>query len=165
MDIAKCSLNERVYTAVVFSALPSSELSNKRRYLVCTECQSNAFFRKASRSGQGACFGARPHIEGCSFASPETQTTEIEVGDEDIIHNSQIIEIDLNFGTMYENVDANINAEGEQGGRRGRHVGGGARPNTYMHRRLSTLLRTLINSNEFRNSNQQIRSKEEMQFL
>lgn len=157
MDIAKCSLNQQTYTAVNFSVLPPNELSDKRQNLVCTECQADAFFRKASRSGQAACFGARPHIEGCSFASPETQTAEAEGGDEDVIHNpGQIIEIDLNFGAAPQNVDIDPNEDDVRGQGRGRHVGRGARPNAHMHRRLSTLLRTLINSNEFRYSDQQI---------
>lgn len=158
MDIAKCTLNEETYTAVSFSKLPPNELSNKRKKLVCTECQAEAFFRKSSRSGQSACFGARPHIEGCTFASPETQTVEAEGGDEDIVHNpGQIIEIDLNFGAAPLNVDIEPNENNETGqGRRGVHVGRGTRPNANMHRRLSTLLRNLINSIEFRNSIQQI---------
>jgi hypothetical protein len=157
MDIAKCLLNNQTYNGVSFSILPPNELSNKRKNLVCTECEADAFFRKASRSGQAACFGARPHIDGCSFASPETQTAEAEGGDEDIVHNpGQIIEIDLNFGTAAQNVDVEPNNNDERGQGRGRHIGRGTRPNANMHRRLSTLLRNLINSNEFRNSNQQI---------
>jgi hypothetical protein len=158
MDIAKCTLNEQTYTAVIFSELPPNDLSNKRQSLVCIECEADAFFRKESRSGQAACFGARPHVDGCTFASPATETTEAEGGDEDIIRNpGQIIEIDLNFGAAPVNVDINPNVdeEGAQG-RGGRHVGRGARPNANMQRRLSTLLRNLINSNEFRGSNQQI---------
>ena len=158
MDIAKCSLNDQTYTAVMFAELPPNELSDKRQNLVCIECQADAFFRKASRSGQAACFGARPHIEGCTFASPETLTTEAEGGEEDIIHNpGQIIEIDLNFGAAPQNVDIEPDGGDEAAqGRGGRHVGRGARPNVNMQRRLSTLLRNLINSNEFRESSQQI---------
>jgi hypothetical protein len=158
MDIAKCTLDERTYTAVRFSELPPNELSDKRQNLVCTECQADAFFRKASRSGQAACFGARPHIESCSFASPETQTVEAEGGDEDIVHNpGQIIEIDLNFGAATTNVDIEQNENDDLGqGRAGRHIGRGKRPNTHMHRRLSSLLRNLINSYEFRSSHQKI---------
>lgn len=158
MDIAKCALNNKIYIAVNFAELPASELSNKRKSLICTECNADAFFRKASSSGQAACFGARPHMENCSFASPETQVSEAEGGDEDIIHNpGQIIEIDLNFGASNQNIDVGPNHGGETGQGRGRHVGRGTRPNANMHRRLSTLLRNLINSNEFRNSNQLIK--------
>lgn len=158
MDISECTINGQIYTAVNFSQLPPIELSSKRKNLVCTECQAEAFFRKPSRSGQAACFGARPHINGCSHASPETQTVHAERGDEDIIHNSgQIIEIDLNFGAAAPtNVDVLPGEDNGRGQGRGRHVGQGARPNANTHRRLSTLLRNLINSSEFRNSGQQI---------
>lgn len=73
MDIAKCVLDEKTYTALEFSKLPPGELSTKRKHLVCVECQATVFFRKASRKGQAACFGALPHFEGCSLSLSGTQ--------------------------------------------------------------------------------------------
>ncbi|QPP31188.1 hypothetical protein I6A80_003645 [Pseudomonas aeruginosa] len=73
MDIAKCVLDNQTYTAWDFSRLPPRELSTKRKHLVCIECQAVAFFRKASRNGQAACFGAFPHLPGCSLALSDTQ--------------------------------------------------------------------------------------------
>lgn len=74
MDIAKCISDNRTYTAPEFSKLPPGELSTKRKHLVCIECQAAAFFRKASRNGQAAYFGAFPHFKGCSLASSDTQS-------------------------------------------------------------------------------------------
>ncbi|PSV14620.1 hypothetical protein [Photobacterium kishitanii] len=158
MDIAKCTLDGSTYTAVNFALLPPNEMSEKRQNLVCTECEKDAFFRKASRTGQAACFGARPHESDCSFASAETQRVENEAGDEDRIRNpGQNIIIDLNYGAAPRvNVDVDPNDQGGNNEGRGRHVGNRPRPNANMQRRLSTLLRTLINSEEFRGSLQQI---------
>ena len=162
MDIAKCTLDGSTYNAVNFSLLASNEMSEKRQNLVCTECEKDAFFRKASRTGQAACFGARPHEADCSFASVETQRVENEGGDEDrLINPGQNIIIDLNYGAaprINVHVDTN-DQEGDNEGR-GRHVGNRPRPNANMQRRLSTLLRNLINSEEFRGSPQQITLRE-----
>lgn len=73
MDIAKCVLDEKTYTALEFSKLPPGELSTKRKHMVCVECQAAAFFRKASRKGHAACFGALPHFDGCSLSLSGTQ--------------------------------------------------------------------------------------------
>ncbi|MBD1559873.1 hypothetical protein HC752_23370 [Vibrio sp. S9_S30] len=158
MDIAKCTLDGNTYNAVDFSLLPPNEMSEKRQNLVCTECEKDAFFRKASRTGQAACFGARPHEADCSFASAETQRVENEGGDEDRLRNpGQNIVIDLNYGAAPRvNVDVEPNDQEGANEGRGRHVGNRPRPNANMQRRLSTLLRNLINSEEFRNSQQQI---------
>lgn len=158
MDIAKCTLDGNSYNAVDFSLLPPNEMSEKRQNLVCTECGKDAFFRKASRTGQAACFGARPHEADCSFASAETQRVENEGGDEDRLRNpGQNIVIDLNYGAASRvNVDVEPNDQEGASEGRGRHVGNRPRPNANMQRRLSTLLRNLINSEEFRNSQQQI---------
>lgn len=158
MDIAKCTLNGNTYNAVNFSQLPPEEMSEKRQNLVCTECEKDAFFRKASRTGQAACFGARPHEADCSFASAETQRVENEGGDEDRLRNpGQNIVIDLNYGAApRQNVDIAPNDDEVVNEGRGIHVGNRPRPNANMQRRLSTLLRNLINSEEFRNSEQEI---------
>ncbi|EOX3463617.1 hypothetical protein ACPFUY_003637 [Vibrio cholerae] len=158
MDIAKCTLDGNTYNAVDFSQLPPNEMSEKRQNLVCTECEKDAFFRKASRTGQATCFGARPHEADCSFASAETQRVENEGGDEDRIRNPGLnIVIDLNYGAA-PRVNTDVEPNNQEGGNegRGRHVGNSPRPNANMQRRLSTLLRNLINSEEFRNSHQQI---------
>ncbi|MEE9337748.1 MAG: hypothetical protein V3U87_06685 [Methylococcaceae bacterium] len=155
MDIAKCITDGQTYNASKFSLLPQNDLLIKRRNLICVRCENIAFFRIKSTSGQAACFGARPHASDCSFASAETLRDEYGGGDEDIINNpGKYIVIDLDFDA----VDKNINIEqlntnqATQG--RGNHIGSGQRPDAKMHRQLSTLLRNLINSEQFRNSDQ-----------
>lgn len=154
MDIARCTLDGNTYNAVNFSKMPPGEISEKRQNLVCTECGRDAFFRKASITGQAACFGARPHEDDCSFASEETQRVESEGGDEDrLINPGQNIIIDLNYGAAPRvNVHVEPNSQVDDNNERGRHVGSRSRPDAKMQRRLSTLLRNLINSEEFRRS-------------
>lgn len=156
MDAARCILDDVVYQAVRFAGLPPNEFSRKRRFLVCSECGGPAFFRKASRSGQAACFGARPHEDSCTLAAPEYEHNDEGLGDDqNILENpGQRIVVDFNFGAQ-QNVSHNDpNGVAKIGGRGGRFVGGGARPNAAMHRRLSTILRNLIASDQFRKSHQ-----------
>lgn len=155
MDAARCTLDDEVYQAVFFAALPPNELARKRKFLVCQECRDPAFFRKASRSGQVACFGARPHKEGCTLAASEYEQNNIGPGDDqDILENpGQRIILDFNFGAPN---DRHNDPDGlpNSGGRGGRFLGGGARPDAAMHRRLSTILRNLMMSEQFRTSRQ-----------
>ncbi len=127
----------------------------KRRNLICIGCENIAFFRVKSRSGQAACFGARPHTSDCSYASPETERDEYGGGDEDIINNpGKRIVIDLNFDAVGRNTDIeqpNSN-QGSQG--RGNHISGGQRPDAKMRRSLNALLKCLINCDNYRNSDQ-----------
>lgn len=158
MDIAKCTLDGKEYNAVDFEKLPPHEMSEKRRNLICIKCEKDAFFRKASRSGQAACFGARPHEDDCLFASAETQQVEELGGDEDrIINPGEPIVIDLNYGAaVVRNVDVKPSSPSGDNDARGRHIGQRPRPNAKKNRRLSTLLRNLINSDTFRTSQQLI---------
>ena len=96
MDIAKCVLNERTYTALEFSKLPPGELSTKRKHLVCVECQAAVFFRKASRKGHAACFGALTHFDGCSLSLSGTQDSKEEKTSKSVGGDSkELITLDL----------------------------------------------------------------------
>ena len=158
MDIAKCTLDEKTYTTIEFSKLPPNELSKKRRHLICTECQAAVFFRKASRAGQAAFFGALSHIKDCSFASPKTQRLEGTGADEFIVHNpGEIIEVDLECAATTFNLDVdqgvNYNKTKTQAAR---YLDQDPRLNSRTRQRLGALLIKLVNSKEFRDSNQKI---------
>tara|TARA_Y100000588_G_C14222334_1_gene911580 strand:+ start:374 stop:1378 length:1005 start_codon:yes stop_codon:yes gene_type:complete len=132
MKNAKCTLDGKTYTASQFSTLPPNEQAHKRRHLVCPECEANAFFRKASRNGQTACFASRTHNENCPFLSSEPRGLEGGKIDDDVLHHSSgNCEIDLN-------VQANS-------------------PAISHHITLKRLLINLVNSIEFRQSKKKVK--------
>lgn len=142
MNNAKCTEDGLIYTAADFSRLLSDDLERKRRLLQCTECGGPAFFRHASPIGRAACFGARPHTQGCQLAALDCAG---EDQDELRIPSSMII-VDFGYGSPArpEFVDG--------AGRASRFSDDGYQHDFQEHRRPSTLLRLLIGSPAFRNS-------------
>lgn len=156
MDSAKCTEDGRTYAAVDFQWLPNGELARKRRSLECPKCGGPAFFRKASRSGQAACFGSRSHEPSCELATPERYSNADGRGEDqdEILNPGNWIVVDLGSGESREPVvreDAGLPRNKE---RHGRHVGGGVRSHAPMRRSLSTLLRHLIETPNFKHSSQ-----------
>lgn len=156
MDVAHCTADGRNYSAQSFEALSDPVIETYRRQLVCPECKGPAFFRKESTSGQAACFGARPHGANCSLAAVESSQGGMSGPDkEERINHGERIEIDFNFGAssvVHPGPDAPDDGTG-RGGRFQR----GQRPRTAVaHRRLSTLLKNLMHSEDFRRSDQLI---------
>jgi hypothetical protein len=159
MDIAKCTLDNKTYSVKDFESLEPSELAKKRRFLEC-KCGGPAFFRKASRSGQGACFGARPHKEGCDLASPDSETINGSLSPEDkeFINSGNEIRLDLQYGAVeskHVTEDGEINGSGKNKGTS--HSSENGKSKSVLQRRLSTLLRTLVKEKDFfKDSNQEI---------
>jgi hypothetical protein len=156
MDIALCTEDGITYTAVDFSHLAFSDLGKKRRLLACPECNGPAFFRKASRGGRAPCFGARPHGENCSMATLEHDRQEDGAGeDQDALNNAGTrIVVDFNFGAHDHQDHVETPGLTPNRNRLGRYSGDGTRPDAEMHRRLSSLLKTLIHAPNFRHSDQ-----------
>ena len=145
MDNAFCTVDNQTYTAYQFSQLDMSTISQFRKFLECPNCHAPAFFRKKARNGQAACFGARPHNMGCIENAPLSRLINGENDDEDVLHNDgQIIVLDLNYGAAepVNHITEDMNGNGI--GRGVRFSGNGDRPNAVAHRRLSTILRSLI---------------------
>lgn len=158
MDIAVCTEDGETYTAVEFAAQNQADIGRKRRLLQCPECDGPAFFRKASRGGRAPCFGARPHIGDCGLAALDQERRGDGLGeDQDALYNlgNRII-VDLNFGALDHPVHVGDPNRAPNRRREGRYAGDGDRANAEMHRRLSTLLRTLIEAPNFRHSDQLI---------
>lgn len=153
MDVAKCIENDRDYTAHEFSRLPSSTVERMRRLLVCSGCGNQAFFRKASVSGQAACFGARPHEEGCDFQSVDhTHSEDESTQEQDLLENpGNRVVVDFLFGAT-EVVTPPESAPGDGRSSRGAFTRVGSRPEAKSHRRPGPLLRNLIHSSAFRES-------------
>jgi len=159
MDIAKCTLDNKLYKINDFEKLELSEIAQKRRFLEC-KCGGPAFFRKASKSGQGACFGARPHKEGCDFSSPENENIGGTLTSEEkaFVNSGKEIILDLQYGAVKNKHVIDTDDEIESAKNKGMihsHINGEAE--SKLQRRLSTLLRTLISEKDFfKNSKRKI---------
>jgi len=63
----------RVVLASEYEGLSSDERWSCAESLSCTACEQPAYFIRRARNGRAACFGARPHVEGCELASTLTE--------------------------------------------------------------------------------------------
>jgi len=164
MRIALCTLDGITYRAADFSL--TEGFNDKRRNLVCPECGMRAYYRNYVRNTREAHFGARPHAEGCTQAPLEQLGATGQAGDEDeILTTGHRIVVDFNFGTP----------EGMQGEQRGVvpvAVGNGVTwgtrgqaVNETMTRRLGPLLRSLMESEEFRRSTQSLEIPDRGEFI
>lgn len=152
MDTAYCTLDGHTYHVTSFSQLSASDMQAKRRHLICPECRWQAYFKRAATSGQGACFGARPHSPNCGLTAPVSLRGPGSDETQDILHNSMDhIVIDLNYGA-HETIHGDPEDVDNTRGRGGRFTGEGHRGPARMNRRLRPLLKSLISSEQFRNS-------------
>lgn len=165
MDYATCTEDNRNYTAVEFAQLLPGELERKRRQLICPACHKKAFFRKDSRDGRGACFGARPHDDGCALAAEDNDMRVPGFGDDqdELLNTGDKIVVDLAFGAAEAQIHLDPAPRAPFRLRGGAHVGEGGPGHAVMHRRLSTLLRTLIDAPNFRYSDQTIAVANQME--
>lgn len=155
MDVAKCTQDGFEYSAVKFAKLPVSEIAIKRRHLICIKCGARAIFVKEARSGQGPHFRARPHLD-CALAAPELEQGEGGGDDKDMLRNpGDHILLDLRYGAA-EQLNGDLGGAGEGGTRGGQHVGHGGGARAVSRRRLRPVLKNLIFSEEFRDSDQTI---------
>lgn len=155
MDSAFCTANNTAYTGADFAALSDAERAHFRRHLVCVVCATTAYFRKEAKSGQGPCFGARPHAN-CVLATVESTRGMGGNNEEDILHNlGTHIVIDEAQGAA-ANVNGDPGDPGGAGAAGRRFSGNGGRPNAVSRKRLGPLLKNLIYQPAFRNSTIQI---------
>ena len=151
MDIAICTEDSLTYNAFNFSLLDSDSLELKRRFLQCPACGGPAFFRKASFNGSRTfCFGARPHAAGCVLAAFDYERPEYGTADHDALNlpGSKII-VDFGYGSPNHFDDMGCTP---RLGRDDRNLTDDYRPEVFTSRRPRSLLRMLIESPEFRNS-------------
>lgn len=144
MEEARVGVSGRTYTAEQFEALTSAERQGLRAELTCPECDADAYYVRRAINGRPACFGARPHNEGCTLA-----TTSGEGGAN---HLEDVAAIDAEDGglilrPMNSDVPVHVTdaADGDAGARRGRRHGG--TPVMGRSRRgmnLNRLLRRLV---------------------
>ena len=155
MNIARCLQDGNIYEAHGFSQLPLEEREAKRQELICPndDCKGPAFYRRESRSGQAACFGAR-HVDGCDMAAAEAAHMQGTGGEEEnhLLNPGDRLEIDLGYGAHtrinIETTDES-NIEGQR--RSSRYLGDGDRQNAVKRQRLQPLLKTLVHYPEYAN--------------
>ena len=95
MDIAKCILDGIRYDITSFCLLGSEKLDRLRKGLICDKCSGKGYFRKKSRDGKPACFGAY-HLDGCDLKAKDSLSQhDPEVIEEVnvITTNNQVIDI------------------------------------------------------------------------
>lgn len=149
MEQAKCTEDDVIYTAINFAQQLPDDFDRKRRLLQCPECGGPAFFRNVSFSGlRAACFGARPHADGCSLSAYDPAQPIYGVNDDHDILGRNIV-VDFGYGSP-QPIDAGWRGSAENG----INNFGAPRPSTSTHRRLSSLLRLLIESSTLQNSDQ-----------
>ncbi|GEK50942.1 hypothetical protein [Vreelandella venusta] len=153
MDTAYCTQDQTKYYVANFAQLSESEIGGKRRHLICVECGWPAYFKRAATSGQGACFGARPHATTCSLGTPQSKKGLGSDEVQDILRNPMNhIRIDINYGA-HEKINGDPTDIDKTNTRGGRFTGEGPRGPSPMQRRLRPLLKALISSEQFRQSN------------
>lgn len=156
MQTARCTENGQIYSAMEFARLYPADLSRMRRSLRCPECGGQAFFRKSSRNRGAPCFGARPHAAGCSqavqdYVRPDFDATEEQDGLPALIGR---IVVDFGYGA-YDQRESIETAANAFGSRRVDTVGGvDGSSAAAVRRRLSSLLRILIENPGFASSEQ-----------
>lgn len=155
MDHARCTLDDKPYTAFDFSKLPPVTLENYRRSLVCAECEGPAFFRKQSADGRAPCFGGRPHKPGCSLASQEGGAWGVDGGDgeDERLNPGDRIVVDLRLDVGSAGAPGGNPSDRQHG--QGRFFGGSngeQRSRTY--KRLRAMLRALVEGHGLATSNQ-----------
>ncbi len=152
MDIIKCTLDDKIYKVSDFEQLEESDLAKKRRFLECNKCGGMGFFRKASKSGQGACFGARPHLDNCDFSSHENDNINGDLTKEykELINSDKEIVLDFEYGTVKNQhvveIENNAISKNNNGGKYSSQNG---TAESSIYRRLSTLLRNLVYQEDF----------------
>ena len=146
MQKAICSEDRVTYTAAEFSRLHPQESDRKRRLLFCPECGGPAFFRNVSRNGRIPCFGGRPHRNSCGYAA---QDYIRPVDPDDVTHFAQSnlanrIVLDFNFGVQARSDGAEVFEQAQIPNEVGSTRGNSERPSLRRYCRLSSILRTLI---------------------
>ena len=159
MDFAKCTLDGQVYGAYKFSQLSNSDIGQKRRHLICTKCGANAYFKKKSKSGQAAHFGARPHKPNCELATDESQTCTgtLQNDERELINTGNFINVDFDFLPKdITHISPNNEDESSKGFTGSKHSSFNGTGTAKSKRRLKSLLNMLLNEPGFSKSNQKI---------
>jgi hypothetical protein len=154
MDIARCVESGLIYTGNDFARLDPINLERMRRLLQCPECNGPGYFRKSSRNRGAPCFGAR-HADGCRLTVPNFDRLDDRADEEryraELMNPGNRIVVDFDYGAhdRPEWIDGANCAQSRTRASYMHGTDGGGRQDVRVHRRLSSLLRTLINAPAF----------------
>ena len=97
MEIAYCATTQSRHTAAEFSVLPTDTLAAYRRHLSCPDCKGPGYYRRASRDGKKACFGAdhRPDCPQARTGGTSAEPSQYAIAAAQLIKESGIIELIL----------------------------------------------------------------------
>jgi hypothetical protein len=156
MDIAFCASDKKTYDIASFSQLSSHLLDSLRRTLFCKECNGKAYYRKKSRDGKPACFGAY-HEDECQYKL-ETSSSRFDPATieevNSLVTNNEIIDVKFETYTAQQpnasgNTSASLSSSRSAGGQQHTRQSQNVRNTT---KGLRSLLRMLMHTDSFATS-------------
>ena len=159
MQYARTLNDGKIWEAAIFSALPSSQLEDKRRNLACVECGEFAWYRKESVHGHPSHFCAH-HKDDCSLkivylvidnARDDATSAVDQVTSSDHIK----VHLDQEKGGQVDVVEVQPSPLGNEGGGT-RFVNAGGQQESAQHFTLRRILHRLVQSPDFRDSESRI---------
>jgi len=138
-----------------YEDIPAPVRRSYAESLLCPGCDQPAYFIREARNGRAACFGARPHVEGCEMASTitddggtaalPTEEPRVAAGDEFVLRPVEAA------GAAVRHVRHDPEAPGGDGRAR-RYTARGAGGTSTPSMGLGVLLRRLVREPSFRES-------------
>ena len=143
----------KAVAADVYETYSAPERSSYADSLTCTGCAQPAYFIRRARNGRAACFGARPHLDGCEMASMSSEdggSASLPVDEPRLTSKDEFVLRPIDARGVRHVVHDPRRSETDGTARRytGRGIGGESRPSMG----LSVLLRRLVREPEFRES-------------
>jgi len=143
--------------ADVYEEYSQAERSAFAPSLLCTGCQQPAYFIRQARNGRAACFGARPHRDGCTMASQTSEdggSGKLSVEEPRMSSKDEYVLRPVESQAI-QHVTHDPDAP-ERGGRARRYSGRGSGGQSTPSMGMTVLLRRLVREPPFRDSKAKI---------
>lgn len=152
MHTARCTEDGKIYSAMEFARLQPTDFDHLKKGLECPVCNGPAVFRKSSRNSGAPCFRGQPHAAGCTMSRPDECPEDRQIA---TINPVSLIVVDFTYGgpnhaEHIKTIDHAPNRSRPSDGYYGQPAG-------IVQRRLSSLLRILIDTPAFGQSEQLIK--------
>lgn len=145
---ALCTLDGVTYNAVDFNQ--TDDFANKKNALACIACGVSAKYRSRGRDGRKACFFAK-HTEGCTLAALVHESGL--AGEVNTVNNiltlGQRVVVNFDIGSSLSVPETQPTRSAVVDGRQSSRLIVEAGPRDETSRTLSSLLRTLMSSDQF----------------